>query len=69
MTGIVSALQDLVSSILSVFHSIFNTLFSALEGVAAVFGTSVEAIFNLFRSLLAFFISMLTLQPYQYKAT
>jgi len=57
MAGITNAIEDLISSILGIFHSLFNTVFASLEGVGAVFATFVSSVFDLGSALIGFILS------------
>jgi hypothetical protein len=58
MTGILSSIGDLFSSILHVIQSILETIFSGVEGVFALFGTAVKDVAGLARGLVDLILSM-----------
>ncbi len=57
MTGILASINNLIQSILGIFTSILNTIFSSVQGVFAVSGTLVQDLVNMFRGLLGFLMS------------
>lgn len=57
MTGIMSSISNLLQSILDIFTSILNTIFSSVQGVFAVSGTLIQDIVNMFQGLLGFLLS------------
>ena len=57
MTGITSSLSALVQSILDIFTSIVNAIFSSVKGVFAVAGTLVGDVAAMAQGLVAFFFS------------
>ncbi|MCJ1440867.1 MAG: hypothetical protein MMC23_001353 [Stictis urceolatum] len=51
MTGILSSIENLVSSIFSTIQGLLNAILSSFQGVFAVFGTIVANIADLARGL------------------
>jgi hypothetical protein len=58
MTGILTSISNLLQSILDVFTSLFNTLFSSIQGVFALAATAVQSVLGLFQGLIGFLLSM-----------
>jgi len=59
MTGITSAISDLISSILGIFTNVFSTLFAGVEGVFATFGTLLTSVFDLLQGFIGFVLGNL----------
>jgi len=57
MTGILTSISNLLQSILDVFTSLFNTLFSSIQGVFALAATAVQSVLGLFQGLIGFLLN------------
>jgi hypothetical protein len=51
MTGILSSISNLLSSIFDIFRGLFNTLLSSVQGVLSVFTTTLGSVTDLFQGI------------------
>ncbi|KAI9672446.1 MAG: hypothetical protein M1829_004525 [Trizodia sp. TS-e1964] len=57
MTGIVSALENLLASIFGVFRNLLLTFLSVFQSIGAVFISFITGIFGLAKDLVGFFFN------------
>jgi membrane protein DedA with SNARE-associated domain len=69
MTGILASVENLVSSILGVFTSLFGALFSGIQGVVAMVVTLVGNVGSLVGDTVSFLLGTYLAFPFAARST